>query len=192
MHKWLAAGLALLVSGALFGHVTPNVQLVRRGDFIKRHLRAAVTFAEKTLMIGGPDMNAIKRSTGWTPSEEDAKIYVGRDVAGNLVGSVAFVWMPSEHGPVGIGVAFDPEGTIIAADVTDVGTEPLAWVRPLLELDGMKTFAGLSLDHALAAAAIAPGAAGRMNRYYAEVIAQGVARAQSLERVSRETPASPR
>jgi hypothetical protein len=31
-----------------------------------------------------------------------------------------------------------------------------------------------------------------MNRYYAEVIAQGVARAQSLERVSRETPASPR
>jgi hypothetical protein len=30
-----------------------------------------------------------------------------------------------------------------------------------------------------------------MNRYYAEVITEGVARAQALERISRTTPAAP-
>jgi hypothetical protein len=141
-------------------------------------------------MIGGPDMAAIKKATGWTPSEEDARIYIGRDALGKLAGSVAFIWMPSEHGPVGIGVAFDPDGTIIAADVTDVGTEPLAWVRPLLEAHGLDGCRGLRLDQAPEPAKIAPGVNGQMNRYYAEVIANGVERAQSLERVSHETPPS--
>ena len=186
-----AFAVALLVSGTLSAHVTPNVQLVRRGDFIKTHLPSASKFAEKTLMIGGPDMAAIKSATGWTPTEEDARVYVGRDAAGNLVGTVAFVWMPSEHGPVGIGVAFDPEGKILAADVTDVGTEPLAWVRPLLDGGGMRVFAGLTLDRAPAGTFVAPGVGGRMNRYYADVIAAGIARAQALERVSRATPAAP-
>lgn len=190
MRKWSVAGATALVAGAVFAHVTPNVQLVRRGEFIKAHLPAATRFSEKTLMIGGPDLAAIKRATGWTPSEEDAKIYIGRDASSSLVGSVAFVWMPSEHGPVGVGVAFDPEGRILAAEVTDVGTEPLAWIRPLLDAGGMKSFDGLGLDRAPAATAVAPAVGGTMNRYYAEVIARGVARAQALERVSRETPAS--
>src|SRR5690242_3119367 len=137
MTKTLSAGTAaLLMSASLLAHVTPNVQLVRRGAFIQSNLPGAVRFAEKTLMIGGPDLTAIKAATGWTPTEEDAKIYVGRDAAGRLVGSAAFVWMPSEHGPVGIGVAFDANGRIARADVTDVGTEPLAWIRPLIDDDG--------------------------------------------------------
>ena len=181
---------AMFTAAALSAHVTPNVQLVRRGDFIKAHLPAASKFAEKTLMIGGPDMAAIKSATGWAPTEEDARVYVGRDAAGTLVGTVAFVWMPSEHGPVGIGVAFNAEGTIIAADVTDVGTEPLAWVRPLLDAGGMKAFAGATLDHATSGTQVAPGVGGTMNRYYAGVIAEGVARGQALEKVSRATPAS--
>jgi hypothetical protein len=190
MNKWLLTFVALMVSATGSAHVTPNVQLIRRGDFIKAHLPGATQFFEKTLMIGGPDMAAIKKATGWTPSEEDARIYIGRDALGKLAGSVAFIWMPSEHGPVGIGVAFDPDGTIIAADVTDVGTEPLAWVRPLLEAHGLDGCRGLRLDQAPEPAKIAPGVNGQMNRYYAEVIANGVERAQSLERVSHETPPS--
>lgn len=190
MRKGLSFLAAVFAAAALSAHVTPNVQLVRRGDFIKTHLPTATKFAEKTLMIGGPDMAAIKSATGWTPTEEDARVYVGRDASGGLVGTAAFVWMPSEHGPVGIGVAFDPQGTIIAADVTDIGTEPLAWVRPLLDAGGMKAFAGSALDHATPGTALAPGVGGTMNRYYADVIARGVARAQALERVSRATPAS--
>ncbi len=185
-----AAGL-LLFSTALSAHVTPNISLVARGQFIKTNLPAATRFFEKTLMIGGPDMAAIKQATGWTPTEEDARIYVGRDSSGAIVGTAAFVWMPSEHGPVGIGVAFDPAGKILAADVTDVGTEPLAWVRPLLTAGGMKSFAGLGVDDRVAEARIAPSVEGNMPRYYAGVISAGVARAQALERVSLRTPPSP-
>ncbi len=190
MNRGLMTAGALLAAGVLAAHVTPNVQLVPRGRFIKTNLPGAARFFEKTLMIGGPDMAAIKQATGWTPTEEDARIYVGRDAAGTPVGSAAFVWMPSEHGPVGIGVAFDPAGRVLAADVTDVGTEPLAWVRPLVEAGGMKSFAGLPLDAKPDPARVAPSVEGSMARYYAEVIARGVGRAQALERVSLQTPPS--
>jgi hypothetical protein len=180
--------LILAIPG--FAHVTPNVQLVKRGEFIQESLPAAVKFSEKQLMIGGPDMAAIKKATGWAPSEEDAKIYVGRDAQGRVVGSAVFVWMPSEHGPVGIGVAFDASGTILNAVVTDVGTEPLAWVRPLLGAEGLGIYRGLRTGQAPDPSRIAPGVSGHMNRYYAEVIAHGVMRAQALERVSLSTPAT--
>ena len=188
MRKISIAGFSLLTSSILFAHVTPNVQLVKRGEFIQSSLPGSTKFSEKVLMIGGPDMASIKAATGWAPTEEDAKIYLGRDAAGKLVGSVAFVWMPSEHGPVGIGIAFDTEGKILRAAVTDVGTEPLAWVRPLTEGNGLAPVEGLTLQDHPKAPAIAPSVRGAMSRYYAGVIAEGVARAQALERVSRETP----
>lgn len=190
MRNICTAGAALLISTSLFAHVTPNVQLVRRGEFIQSSLPGAVKFSEKVLMIGGPDMVAIKNATGWRPSEEDAKIYIGRDATGRLVGSVAFVWMPSEHGPIGVGVAFDADGTLLRAEVTDVGTEPLAWVRPLIEAKGLSALEGLRLQERAKGSAIAPLVRGNMTRYYADVIAEGISRAQALERVSRETPAS--
>lgn len=190
MRKPLTAVAAFLAAATLFAHVTPNVQLVKRGDFIQSNLPGAVKFAERRLMIGGPDMAAIKKATDWAPSEEDAKVYVGRDAEGRLVGTAAFVWMPSEHGPVGIGVVFDPGGRILRAAVTDVGTEPLTWVRPLLENDGLAVLTGLALDARPDPKKISPSVTGRMNRYYAEVIADGIARAQALVRVSLHTEAS--
>lgn len=187
MRNILAAAV-LLFSTSLFAHVTPNVQLVKRGEFIQSNLPGAVKFSEKVLMIGGPDMAAIKAATGWTPSEEDARIYLGRDASGRLIGSAAFIWMPSEHGPIGIGVAFDADGKILRAEVTDVGTEPLAWVRPLTEGKGLASLDGLTLHDHPKGGTIAASVHGAMSRYYAEVIAEGVARAQALEKVSRETP----
>jgi hypothetical protein len=179
----VAALAAVSICAVASAHVTPNIQLVKRGDFIRESLPGAVKLFEKTLMIGGPDMAAIKKATDWSPSEEEAKIYVGRDAEGKTVGTAAFVWMPSAHGPVGVAVAFDEAGKILRADVTDVGTEPLVWVRPLLGA-GMEAFRGLSLSQPPDAAAVAPAVKGKMNRYYADVIAGGIARAQSLERVA--------
>jgi hypothetical protein len=184
MRRALVAGACLFASGLVLAHVTPNVQLVNRGEFTKSSLASAVTFSERRLQIDAPDLAAIRKATHWTPSEEDVKMYAGRDAQGNLVGTAAFVWMPSEHGPVGIGVAFDRSGRILKAEVTDVGTEPLVWVRPLLHSGGMTAFQGLLPDQAADPGRIAPDVTGRMNRYYAEVIARGVFRAQALERIS--------
>lgn len=183
----LFAALAAVVITAgtpAFAHVTPNVVLLKRGEFVKHSLPAAAEFFEQKLAFGGDDAAAIKSRTRWTPSEEDVKVYLGRDPQKNLVGSALFLWVPSEHGPVGVAVAFDPAGKILQAAVTDVGSEPLAWVRPLLQADGLAAFAGLALDASPDPAKVAPGVTGNMSRYYAEVIAEGVTRAQAVERVS--------
>lgn len=177
------AGAAIAAAPAL-AHVTPNVALLKRGDFVKQSLPAATEFFEQKLAFGAADMAAIKNRTRWTPSEEDVKVYLGRDAEKRLAGSALFLWVPSEHGPVGIAVAFDAAGKILRAAVTDVGSEPLAWVRPLVQADGMAAFAGLPLDAAPEPAKVAPGVTGNMSRYYAEVIAEGVSRAQAVERVS--------
>jgi hypothetical protein len=186
MRRVIPAGACLLVSSLVLAHVTPNVQLVNRGEFTKSSLAGAVTFTEMHLQIGVSDMADIRKAMQWTPSEEDVKVYAGHDAQGQVVGTAVFVWMPSEHGPVGIGVAFDHSGKILRTDVTDVGTEPLVWVRPLLKSGGMSPFLGLLPDQTPDPEKIAPDVSGRMNRYYAEVIAQGVQRAQALERIAIE------
>ncbi|HZF12372.1 MAG TPA: hypothetical protein VFE33_26590 [Thermoanaerobaculia bacterium] len=186
MRKVRAVLLALSLAPALpaLAHVTPNVELLKKGEFVQQSLPGATRFLEQKLTFGGGDLAAVKKATGWTPSEEDVRIYVGRNAQGERVGTVVLLWMASEHGPVGVGVAFGGDGKILRAAVTDIGSEPLAWVRPLLQGDGLATWNGLALDTAPDAAKVAPQVTGRMSRYYAEVIAQGVARAQAVERVS--------
>ncbi|HEV3074140.1 MAG TPA: hypothetical protein VHB47_06965 [Thermoanaerobaculia bacterium] len=179
-----AVAAAAIAAAPALAHVTPNVALLKRGEFVKQSLPAAAEFFEQKLAFGAADVAAIKSRTRWTPSEEDVKVYLGRDAEKRLAGSALFLWVPSEHGPVGIAVAFDPAGKILRAAVTDVGSEPLAWVRPLVQADGMAAFAGLPLDATPDPAKVAPGVTGNMSRYYAEVIAEGVTRAQAVERVS--------
>jgi hypothetical protein len=83
---------------------------------------------------------------------------------------------------VGLGVAFDPEGKILQVTVTDVGTEPLPWVRPLLRDGRVGGLEGLALSAAPDPSRVAPGVSGSMSRYYARVIADGVARGQAMLR----------
>jgi hypothetical protein len=178
--------LAALSALPALAHVTPNVELVKKGEFVRQSLPDAAQYLEKKLAVGRTDLAAIKQATGWTPSEEDVRIYVGRDRQGALLGTVVFVWIPSEHGPVGVGVAFDAHGTVRRAAVTDIGSEPLAWVRPLLAGDGMAAFNGIPLGTSPDPARLSPAAIGRMSRYYAQVIADGIARSQAIERVVQE------
>jgi hypothetical protein len=180
MRKFVLWVIGLCFALALEAHVTPNVVLVRRGDFVKESLSGATKFFEKTL--GAPAVVAVRAATGWTPSGEDAKVYVGREDSGRLVGSVVFLWVPSQHGPVSLGVAFSPDGKIRRATVLEVGTEPLAWVRPLLVDGSLPGVEGLTLSQAPDPSRIGPLASGAMSRYYARVIAEGIARAQSVEK----------
>ena len=182
MRKFVLWAFGFSFALALEAHVTPNVVLVRRGDFVKESLSGATKFFEKTL--GPPAIAAVRAATGWTPSGEDARIYVGRDDSGRLVGSIVLLWIPSQHGPVSLGVAFSPDGKIRRATVLEVGTEPLAWVRPLLVDGSLSGVEGLALSQAPDPARIGPLASGAMTRYYAKVIADGIARAQSVEKSS--------
>jgi hypothetical protein len=183
MRKTLFTLAAFLCPLVLSAHITPNVELVARGEFLKQGLPEATRFFEMQMMISRGDGAAIRKATGWVPSEEDTKIYAGRDAQGRLVGTVVFLWMPSQHGPVGIGVVFRADGAVRRVAVTDVGSEPLAWVRPLIDGGGMAAFEGLSPGAAPDPSRVAPLARGSMSRYYAGVIAAGVTRAQAVQRV---------
>jgi len=183
MRRLLLVLAAQALAAAVFAHVTPNVTLLKRGDFAKVALPNAANLFEETLRLSAEDRSAIEHATHWSPNAEDAKVYAGRDAAGHLVGRLIFLWLPSQHGPIAVATAFSPDGTLQRTAVTDVGTEPLAWVRPLLS-DGVVTgFAGLAIGAEPEASRIVPTGAGNMTKYYAGVIADGVRRAQALERV---------
>jgi len=186
MRRILAALASSCLAAAALGHITPNVELVRRGEFLKQSLPGATKFFERHLMISGPDGAAIREATGWTPSEEDTRVYVGRDEQKRLVGSVVFLWMPSQHGPVGIAVAFDPARTVRRVAVTDVGSEPLAWVRPLIDGNGLRELEGLPAGAVPDAGRLASPDAGAMTRYYARVVADAVIRAQRIAELAAE------
>ncbi len=172
----------------LLAHISPGVTLVDRGEFLRQSLPGATRFFEKPVVISGPAGAALRRDTGWAPSEEDTKVYVGRDARGERVGMVIFLWLSSQHGPVGLGVAFARDGAVRRVAVTDVGSEPLAWVRPLVSAGGLSAFEALAPGAAPDASHVAPGVSGTMSRYYARVIAGGVARAQALERILARVP----
>ncbi len=184
MSRKLPALAAFFSAAVAAAHITPNVQLVRRGEFLKESLSGAEHFFEKQLMISGSQGAAIREVTGWSPSAEDTRVYVGRDAKGSLVGTVVFLWVASEHGPVGVGVAFDPRGAVRRAVVTDVASEPLAWVRPLIEAGGLQAFSGLPAGARPDSSRVASGVAAPMSRYYARILAQAVERAQQVERVA--------
>jgi len=180
MRKLALSLLVLGLARILEAHVTPNVALVRRGDFVKESLPGATKFFEKSLSPAA--IAAVQKETGWSPSSEEAKIFVGRDDGGQLVGTVVFLWVPSQHGPLGLGVAFGPDGKIRRATVTDVGTEPLVWVRPLLRDGAIIGVDAVSLAESLDAARVAPEATGSMCRYYCKVVCDGITRAQAMEK----------
>jgi hypothetical protein len=173
---------------ALAAHISPGVTLVDRGEFLRQSLPGATRFFEKPVMISGPEVASLRRDTGWAPSEEDTKVYVGRDARGERVGTVIFLWLSSQHGPVGLGVAFARDGAVRRVAVTDVGSEPLAWVKPLVSAGGLSAFESLAPGAAPDASRVAPGVSGAMSRYYARVIAGGVSRAQALERILARVP----
>lgn len=180
----LSLVLLVALTAPAAAHVGPTVELVERAAFIRNTLPEATRFFERKLDLGDADRTAIRQAVGWIPSVDDTEIYVGRDDDGALVGTAIFVWTPSQHGPVSVGVIFDPAGAILRVTVTEVGSEPLSWVQPLVDGDGMAAFEGLAPDQTPDPSEVAPEIRGKMSRYYAEVIAEGVQRAQAVERVA--------
>jgi hypothetical protein len=183
MRKLILSAALLSIAAGAAAHISPNVTLVRRGDFLRQAFPDTTRFSEKALEKGALD--AVLQGTGWRPSEEEARIYVARTAEGKLVGTAVFLWIPSQHGPIGIGAAFDPDGTVMQAVVTEIGSEPLGWVRPLLVQNRLESLSGLAIDGAPNAGRLTPAGAGAMTRYYAKVIAEAVRRAQAIERAAR-------
>lgn len=183
----LVAGLLCVIPS--LAHVTPTVYLVKRGDFVRNALQGASRFYEHRLDARAVQEVAAEAQSKWHPSPREIKLYVGRDDQGDLAGTVVFLRVPSEHGPVGLGVAYDSTDRILRATVTEVGSEPLAWVQPLLDAHALSGLKGAAADAEVNPADLAPQIHGRMSRYYAQVIARGVERAGMVLRAA-DVPAA--
>lgn len=184
MRRVILAAALLGLCAAAKGHVTPNVTLLRRGDFLRQTLAGASHFFEKVLDASA--LAAAERATGWRPTSEEARVYVGREAGGKLVGLTVFLWLPSQHGPIGLGATFDPDGRLREAAVTDIGEEPLIWVRPLVLDNRLKGMFDLARNASPDPGRLVPAGAGAMTRYYAKVIAEGIRRAQAVAEASGE------
>ena len=64
MRNTVAALAAFLCAAAAAAHITPNVSLLARGEFLRQNLPGATRFFEKQMMICGPDGAAIRKATG--------------------------------------------------------------------------------------------------------------------------------
>ncbi|HZD53103.1 MAG TPA: hypothetical protein VE175_08655 [Woeseiaceae bacterium] len=192
MKRPIAASIlaCLFVYASVAAHVSPMVQLVRKGEFVRTALPGASQYFERGLDRGAEALNRLAAAINWQPSAQEIKVYVGRNAESRLVGSVVFLRVPSEHGPVGVGVAFNADGRIAQAAVTEVGSEPLAWVRPLLDAGALAGVRGLAAASHVDATAMAPEVQGRMSRYYAEVIADGIERAGVVVEAEQLTSAA--
>jgi hypothetical protein len=183
MRKAILAFSLLSFAPTADAHLTPNVSLVRRADFLRQAFPSAPQFFEKVLE--GHAASSIGKTGGSRASGEDARVYVARTADGKLLGTAVFIWVPSQHGPVGLGAAFDAEGRLHSAAVTDIAAEALAWVRPLLTESRLDSITGLEPGQSPEPDHIAPAGAGVMTRYFAKVIAEGIRRAQAIEKAVR-------
>ena len=187
MRKFAFALAAFSLAVTASAHVTPNVTLVKRGDFVKQALPGASQFFEQSV-DGAAVLAAVRAATGWTPRPKKRRSTWAAMPRERRSVASSFCRIASEHQTVGVAVSFGPDGRIRQAAVTDVGTEPLVWVRPLV--DGLAGLSGLALDAAPDPERIAPAVKGKMSRYYAEVIAEAVKRAQAVERALLAVPRS--
>lgn len=165
--------LVLFLGVSAYAHVTPMVVVTSRAEFIRYSLRRATHFFIREIDSHSEIFESRHLHT-WHPRKSDIHLYVGRDTGQHLVGAVVFLRIPSRHGPVEIGVAYDTEGTILNAAVTQVGSEPLTFLTPMLSHGFIKQFDGDTYAAKFSTRKLAPKDKTPLTQYYARVIVAGM------------------
>jgi len=181
MNDWIRRSLfaaAAVVVGAATAsaHITPPVVLVSDRDALVELLAGARRFFVREVRLSSRERAAIKTRTSWAPDEELLRFYLGRDGEGRLVSAATFVTEYTVHGPVRVAVALGADGRVRGATVVELTEETYGWVKPLLDRDFTRRFAGQPAGARLAP----PAGLNEMSHFYAEVIASLVQRAALL------------
>ena len=135
----LAAGVLL----AALPHITPTVTLVKHADAIKQAIGGAAHYFARTVDIGRNDLTSIKREGRYTPDQEKVRFYYGTDAAGKLTGVMLFPEVDTQHGPLEVGLALDPHGTILKVIATKATVESKPWVEKMVQSGYLDHFTGL-------------------------------------------------
>src|SRR2546426_4881295 len=143
LYRTIAAVLiALFVTAPARAHITPPVVLVSDRDAVVALLSGAQRFFVREVRLSPAEQAAIKQQTGWIPDEDFYRFYLGRDAQGRLVGATIFVTEFTIHGPVRVAVSLGPDGKVRGAQVVELTEETYPWVKPLIDLDFARDYAG--------------------------------------------------
>lgn len=187
--RMIGAATLLLSLGAVAAapmrpHITPTVVLRKQADVIRSALPEATQFFVKTVTIGQSDFNSLSEA-GFAPDEEEMRFYYGTRGDGSVVGVVLFPQInTSQHGPVEIGLALTPQGTISSVVLTKATIETKPWAQAAERSDLMARFVGMRSDGNPDSAlqSVSRDSIGEMPYYVAGLIVRTVSRGLALYR----------
>ena len=183
----LVAVLVLLVAlaGTALAHITPPVVLVSDREAVIALTAGARRFFVREVKLTDADRQALRTQWGWTPEDEVYRFYVGRDEQGRLVSSVVFMTEITVHGPVRVAVGIAPGSKVKGAMVVEVTEETYQWVKPIIDEDLSRAYAGLDLTGNFGVGErITKARLNPMSHFYGEVAASLIKRALALYEVT--------
>lgn len=138
--------LAALFAAApcLYAQNADTVSLVSQGDVISQSMPTAKNFYVKEIPISERNKAEIQAQGNFTPSTTELKFFYGEDSTGSLVGTVLFLKMETQYGPIEVGVVFAPAGAVSNVVVTEATAETVPWVKAAENANVAKALIGIS------------------------------------------------
>ncbi len=162
-------------------HITPTVYLYSKKDAIRLELPEATRFFLKEVEIGQKDFELVKSRTGWSPEDRKFAFYSGKDAASMLLGTIEFVLVDTQHGPIEVALAFDPQDRVSQVLVITATVETVPWVKAVVKSGMLEGYVGVAADAKPDALGRASAdALGQMPYWAAQVIDRGVVRGLAL------------
>ena len=181
-HVTRAAALLLALAGAAWTsappHITPTVVITKQADAIRNGIPGATEFFVKTVTIGQDDFRSLSEG-GFRPDEQEVKFYYGKAANGAVQGIMLFPQVnTTQHGPLEIGLALAPDGSVRSVVVTKATVETKPWVQAATRTGLLQAFRGMRPGATPRSAldSVSKEAIGDMPYYVAGLIAQNVAR----------------
>jgi hypothetical protein len=173
-------GLIVLAAGLVSAHVTPPVVLASDREAVAGLLSGSRRFFVREVRLSPAEREAIQKQSGWTPSEDFYRFYLGRDDQGALVASTIFMTEYTIHGPVRVAVGLNPDGKVKGAQVVEITEETYPWVQPLIAQDFTRDYVGQGSAGRYTLTDRARAAGDSMTQFYGQIIASLIQRAAIL------------
>ena len=138
-----AGGAAAGVLLVALPHITPTVTLVSHAHAIEQAIGGAAHYFARTVDIGREDLSSIEREAGYTPENRNVRFYYGTDEARVMTGVMLFPEVNTQHGPLEVGLALDPKGTVLKVILTKATVETKPWVEAMVKSGYLDHFTGL-------------------------------------------------
>ena len=174
--------LALGAVTAALLHITPTVIMVKRQDAVAHLLPGADQFAARELHLSSADSKKLHDAVGWEPPDGVVTFYVGKN-ANQTVGSLIFMRVDCQHGPIELAIGYEPNGRVRAVEVTKATVEMKPWIVDALRAGLMDSYKGLGTNQQPTGADKVKPRIGAMPGYMAELIDKGVMHANAAYRL---------